>query len=74
VTLGGTPGNDAAIGERIGRALARDEIAGGVERLVHTYLDLRCDDDETFIECYRRVGMAPFKERLYENESEAAAA
>ncbi|MGH8200609.1 MAG: nitrite/sulfite reductase [Steroidobacteraceae bacterium] len=74
VTLGGSPGNDAAIGERIGRALARDEIAAGVERLIHTYLDLRCDEDETFIECYRRVGMAPFKERLYENETEAAAA
>ena len=74
VTLGGSPGNDAAIGERIGRALARDEIADGVERLIHAYLELRCDEDETFIECYRRVGMAPFKERLYLNESEAAAA
>jgi sulfite reductase (NADPH) hemoprotein beta-component len=74
VTLGGSPGNDAAIGERIGRALARDEIADGVERLVHAYLEFRCDEDETFIECYRRIGMAPFKERLYLNESEAAAA
>ncbi|HEY1892247.1 MAG TPA: nitrite/sulfite reductase [Steroidobacteraceae bacterium] len=74
VTLGGSPGNDAAIGERIGRALARDEIADGVERLIHTYLDLRCDEDETFIECYRRIGMTPFKRRLYENEPEAAAA
>jgi sulfite reductase (NADPH) hemoprotein beta-component len=74
VTLGGSPGSDAAIGERIGRALARDEIADGVERLIHAYLELRCDEDETFIECYRRIGMAPFKERLYLNESEAAAA
>lgn len=74
VTLGGSPGNDAAIGERIGRALARDEIADGVERLIRGYLDLRCDEDETFIECYRRLGMAPFKALLYVNESEAAAA
>ncbi len=74
VTLGGSAGNDAAIGERIGRALARDEIADGVERLIRGYLELRCDEDETFIECYRRVGMAPFKTRLYESESEAAAA
>ena len=74
VTLGGAPGNDAAIGERIGRALARDEIAAGVERLIQGYLELRVDEDETFIECYRRVGMAPFKERLYENEAEAVAA
>jgi sulfite reductase (NADPH) hemoprotein beta-component len=74
VTLGGSAGNDAAIGERIGRALARDEIADGVERLIRGYLELRCDEDETFIECYRRVGMAPFKARLYLNEAEAAAA
>ncbi|MGH8179820.1 MAG: nitrite/sulfite reductase [Steroidobacteraceae bacterium] len=74
VTLGGSPGNDAAIGERIGRALARDEIADGVERLIRGYLELRSDEEETFIECYRRLGMTPFKERLYENESEAVAA
>ena len=74
VTLGGSPGNDAAIGERIGRALARNEIADGVERLIRGYLELRCDEDETFIECYRRIGMAPFKALLYGNESEAAAA
>jgi sulfite reductase (NADPH) hemoprotein beta-component len=74
VTLGGSAGNDAAIGERIGRALARDEIADGVERLIRGYLELRCDEDETFIECYRRLGMAPFKALLYLNESEAAAA
>ncbi len=76
VTLGGSPGNDAAIGERVGRALARNEIADGVERLIRAYLTLRGDDDETFIECYRRVGIAPFKAALYgsENDSEAAAA
>ncbi len=76
VTLGGSAGHDAAIGERVGRALARDEIADGVERLIRAYLELRCDEDETFIECYRRIGLAPFKARLYETEedSEAAAA
>jgi sulfite reductase (NADPH) hemoprotein beta-component len=74
VTLGGSPSNDAAIGERVGRALARDEIADGVERLIQAYLEFRVDEDETFIECYRRLGMEPFKARLYLNESEAAAA
>ena len=76
VTLGGSAGHDAAIGERVGRALAREEIADGVERLIRAYLELRCEEDETFIECYRRIGLAPFKARLYETEedSEAAAA
>ena len=74
VTLGGSAGSDAAIGERVGRALAREEIAGGVERLIRGYLELRSDEDETFIECYRRVGLAPFKACLYEGEGEAEAA
>ena len=76
VTLGGSPGNDATIGERVGRALARTEIAEGIERLIEAYLELRSDEDETFLECYRRVGMGPFKASLYasEDESEAAAA
>ncbi len=74
VTLGGSPGNDAAIGERVGRALARNEIADGVERLIRAYLELRSDEDETFIECYRRLGMAPFKARLYDTEDPEAAA
>ncbi|MGH8295264.1 MAG: nitrite/sulfite reductase [Steroidobacteraceae bacterium] len=74
VLLGGSPGTDAAVGERIGRALARNEIAEGAERLIRAYLELRCDEDETFIECYRRLGIAPFKARLYGSESEGAAA
>jgi sulfite reductase (NADPH) hemoprotein beta-component len=74
VTLGGSPGADAAIGERAGRALARNEIAAGVERLIRGYLELRSDEDETFIECYRRVGLGPFKACLYEGEPEAVAA
>jgi sulfite reductase (NADPH) hemoprotein beta-component len=74
VTLGGSPGNDAAIGERVGPALARHEIAAGVERLIRAYLDLRIDEDESFLECYRRLGLEPFKERLYGSRTEAAAA
>lgn len=74
VTLGGSAGNEAAIGERTGRALARHEIADGVERLVRAYLELRADDDETFLECYRRLGMEPFKQRLYAPLATAIAA
>jgi sulfite reductase (NADPH) hemoprotein beta-component len=74
VTLGGSAGHDAAIGERTGRALARHEIADGVERLIRAYLELRADEDETFLECYRRVGMEPFKQRLYATATPVAAA
>ena len=35
-----------------------------------TYLDLRDGQDETFIETYRRLGMAPFKVALYGEEAQ----
>jgi sulfite reductase (NADPH) hemoprotein beta-component len=36
-----------------------------VERLVLAYLDLRNDPAETFLQTYRRLGLAPFKAALY---------
>ena len=33
--------------------------------IIQTYLDQREGEDETFLECYRRVGMKPFKQRIY---------
>ncbi|MDE2150547.1 MAG: nitrite/sulfite reductase [Gammaproteobacteria bacterium] len=74
VTLGGSAENDAALGDRSGRALARDEIAGAVQRIVETYLEQRLSEDENFLQCYRRVGMAPFKERIYAKGDAAAEA
>ena len=54
-----------ALGDRTGRALARDEIVDAVERILATYVDRRSDAEETFLQTYRRIGMAPFKERIY---------
>jgi sulfite reductase (NADPH) hemoprotein beta-component len=71
VTLGGSAENDASLGDRTGPSFSRDEIADAVERIVEVYLEQRRDDDETFLQCYRRVGMAPFKERLYAEEAAA---
>ncbi len=65
ITLGGDATETAAIGERAGPGFAYDEIVPAVERLVEAYLDLRDGREETFLETYRRVGMAPFKAALY---------
>ena len=43
-----------------------------VERIVDTYLDLRSGAEETFIDTYRRIGMAPFKAALYPETRVAA--
>ena len=65
ITLGGDATWSAAIGERAGPGFAYDEIVPAVERIVETYLSVRTSADETFLETFRRVGMAPFKAALY---------
>ncbi|MDC0657128.1 nitrite/sulfite reductase [Leisingera sp. SS27] len=65
ITLGGDASENAAIGTRTGPGFAYDEIVPAVERIVETYLAIRENAEETFIETYRRVGMDPFKAALY---------
>jgi sulfite reductase (NADPH) hemoprotein beta-component len=65
LTLGGSAENDASLGDRTGPSVARADVAEAVERIIQTYLDQREGEDETFLECYRRVGMKPFKQRIY---------
>ena len=65
VTLGGHQGYDASIGKIIGPAFSSDDIVDAVEDIVMTYLDQR-QAGEQFLATYRRVGAAPFKEKLYD--------
>ncbi|MDG1429927.1 MAG: nitrite/sulfite reductase [Paracoccaceae bacterium] len=65
ITLGGDATETAAIGERAGPGFSATKIVPAIERLVLAYLDLRQSDDETFLETYRRLGLAPFKAALY---------
>lgn len=72
ITLGGSGDENAAIGEIIGRGFGPDEIVDAVETIVDTYLANRTSRDETFLEAYRRLGPAPFKEALYGDTAKAA--
>ncbi len=71
LTIGGDGTETATIGERAGPGFAYDEIVPAVERLIAAYLEARNDVDETFLECYRRIGMDPFKSALYPAETAA---
>lgn len=64
ITLGGNANHDASIGDILGPSFAADSIPDVVEEILNTYLDLR-QDNERFIDTYRRVGVQPFKERAY---------
>jgi len=72
ITLGGDATQDAALGQRTGRGFSADEIIPAIERIVYAYLDLRTDEDETFLQAFNRVGMAPFKAALYPAQDKAA--
>jgi len=72
ITLGGSVDGQTTIGEIIGRGFAPDGVVDAVETIVETYLGLRRDDQETFLEAYRRVGAQPFKDQLYGDVHAAA--
>ncbi len=74
ITLGGDPSDSTAIGSRTGPGFAYDEIVPAIERLIFAYLDLREGPEETFLQLYNRLGMAPFKSALYDEEARAHAA
>ncbi len=72
ITLGGDATNTAEVGGRVGPGFAYDEIVPAVERIVMAYLELREGPEETFLETYRRLGLAVFKPYIYP-EAQAAA-
>lgn len=73
ITLGGSGDENSSIGEIIGRGFEPEKVTDAVETIVDTYLGLRLDPRETFLEAYRRVGPKPFKDALYGNASAEAA-
>ena len=64
ITLGGNPGDDAAIGQVIGPSFSYEAVTGAVETVIDTYLASRMDG-ERFGETWQRIGPLPFKEALY---------
>jgi len=72
ITLGGSGDENTSIGKIIGRGFEPEKITDAVETIVDTYLELRQNPGETFLEAYRRVGQDPFKEALYGDNAKAA--
>ncbi|MCR9148082.1 MAG: nitrite/sulfite reductase [Rhodobacteraceae bacterium] len=73
ITLGGDHTQTAELGQRTGPGFSADEIIPAIERLIDAYLHHRNGPAETFLQAYRRLGMAPFKAALYTQEAAYAA-
>jgi sulfite reductase (NADPH) hemoprotein beta-component len=71
--LGGSSSNDAALGEKIGPSISRQDVVGAIEKILNVYVRQR-QDGERFLDTYRRIGMEPFKTEVYAGaEAEEAA-
>ena len=64
VCLGGSQAKNASIGKILGPSFSQDDMPDVIDKLLTTYLELR-EEDEIFLDTYRRVGIEPFKERVY---------
>jgi sulfite reductase (NADPH) hemoprotein beta-component len=66
ITLGGSADETCSLGALTGPGFSSDEVVEAIERIVNRYLSVRQGAEEDFITAFRRVGMATFKEALYE--------
>ena len=64
LTLGGSSGEDASLGDRLGRSISASQVPLAIEAIVSRYKELR-QNDERFLDTYRRVGLEPFKQAVY---------
>jgi len=64
ITLGGSADENASLGDIVGPSFGAGEVVDAVETIIDTYLHVR-EGGERFLDTYRRVGLKPFKEKLY---------
>ena len=65
ITIGGRADEGAVVGTLIGPAVPYDDVANVIEDIVESYLALRARPDELFYQTVERLGVEPFKERVY---------
>jgi len=71
ITIGGSVNGSTALGEVIGPSVRQSDVAETIARIVEVYREKR-QDEEPFIDAVRRLGVAPFKERVYAKTAAAA--
>lgn len=64
VSLGGSASNDASLGDVLGPSFGADDMPVVIQKLVNVFIANR-NAEELFIDTYRRIGAAPFKEKVY---------
>jgi sulfite reductase (NADPH) hemoprotein beta-component len=65
ITIGGRADENAELGNLVGPAVPFDQVADVIEDIVEAYLALRQRPQELFVDAVKRLGVEPFKERVY---------
>ncbi|MEO9463563.1 MAG: nitrite/sulfite reductase [Marinomonas sp.] len=65
LSLGGSEAEDVALAKITGRGFDEAGVINAVETVTDVYLGAR-NEGERFLDTYRRIGMTPFKEALYD--------
>jgi len=64
VSIGGSSGRDTTLGQILGPSFAQDDMPDVIEKIIGVYVEQR-NEDEQFLDTFRRIGIDPFKERVY---------
>jgi len=65
ITIGGKADENAALGALVGPAVPYAQVADVVEDIAAAYIELRQRPEELFIDTVKRIGVEPFRERVY---------
>ena len=68
LTIGGEAGNKAAIGERLGKAIAKDQVVEAIDNIISAYKANR-SNGESFMQTYQRLGVEPFRASVYHEDN-----
>jgi sulfite reductase (NADPH) hemoprotein beta-component len=71
ITLGGAQGRHSALGKVIGPSFSAAEVPQVIERIIATFVRYR-ESEELFVDTLARIGLEPFKERVYPKALEAS--
>ncbi|SEK23249.1 nitrite/sulfite reductase [Halomonas daqiaonensis] len=64
ISLGGNSTDDASLGKILGPSFYREDVPEVIDKVLEVYVNQR-HEDERFLDTYRRIGLKPFKERVY---------
>ena len=68
VSIGGNQADDASLGRILGPSFSRADVPDVVERILGVYVEARLDG-EIFHDTVRRIGIEPFKQRVYSEDT-----